>query len=120
MSYNQDFGNDGEQLAVDYLKKKSYEILETNWRFKHKEIDIIAKYNNFLIIIEVKTRSVNYLIEPYVAVDRKKQKDLIIAANAYVVKKDLDIEVQFDIISIVITPKESKIEHIEDAFYARI
>lgn len=116
MAEHNDFGKLGEELAVDYLTGKGYEILERNWRNIHKEIDIIAKEGKFLVIVEVKTRQTDEYGEPDVAVTRKKQRMLIAAANAYITRKGLDMETRFDIISIVFRDGEPVIEHIEDAF----
>ena len=106
----------GEDLAVNYLINKGYQILERNWRSGHKEIDIIAREEDTLVIVEVKTRKSNTYGEPDIAVGVMKQRMLIWAADAYVRYKNLDVDVRFDIISIVITDKEPEIEHIEDAF----
>ncbi len=116
MAEHNDFGKLGEELAVDYLTGKGYEILERNWRNVHKEIDIIAKEGKFLVIVEVKTRQTDEYGEPDVAVTRKKQRMLIAAANAYITRKGLDMETRFDIISIIFRDGEPVIEHIEDAF----
>ena len=116
MNNNQDFGKLGEDLAVEYLVNKGYQILERNWRTGHKEIDIIALDGNTLVAVEVKTRKSNTYGEPDIAVGLMKQKMLIWAADAYVRYKNLDVEVRFDIISIVITDTGEHIEHIEDAF----
>jgi putative endonuclease len=67
-----DLGKRGEQIAVSYLVEKEYEIVETRWKHKHKEIDIIAKKNRTLVVVEVKTRSDNKYTQPEDAVDIKK------------------------------------------------
>ena len=115
MANNSDLGTLGEKLATDFLTKHKYKILETNWRYQHKEVDIIALKNNILCVVEVKTRSSNY-ISPKEAVNKKKQKNLIIAANAYIIQNELDYEVRFDIIEIILTQNNTQINHIEDAF----
>ena len=116
MAENIDFGNLGEEIAVNYLVGKGYEILERNWRNVHKEIDIIAKDGKFLVIVEVKTRQTNEYGEPDIAVTRKKQRLIISAANAYIFRNHLDIETRFDIVSIIFKDGEPVIDHIEDAF----
>lgn len=118
MAEHNEIGALGEKLARDFLIAKGYQILEQNWVCGHKEIDIIAKYGNELVIVEVKTRKVPVLIEPEETVDRYKQQFLIWAANSYVERNSLDIDVRFDIVSIVINyNNEHRIDHIEDAFY---
>ena len=116
MQNNLDFGKLGEDLAVNFLVDKGYQILERNWRSGHKEIDIVALDGDTLVAVEVKTRKSNTYGEPDVAVGAMKQQMLIWAADAYVRYKNLDVDVRFDIISIVITDNGQHIEHIEDAF----
>ena len=116
MAAHNDFGKQGEELAVQYLIGKGYEILERNWRNIHKEIDVIAKDGECLVIVEVKTRQTDEYGDPDIAVTRKKQRMLITAANAYISKYNMDAETRFDIISIIFKDGEPVIEHIEDAF----
>ena len=114
-----DLGKLGEELAVECLINKGYQILERNWRAGHKEIDIIALYDNTLVVVEVKTRKTDDYGEPDISVGTMKQQMLIWAADAYVRYKQLDVDVRFDIISIVFKGKMPEIEHIEDAFIPR-
>ena len=112
-----ELGKSGELLAVQHFVSKGYKILETNWRKGSLEIDIIAIKSDVLVIAEVKTRSTNYFGEPEEFVTKSKQKNLIRAANRYVLEKDLDVETRFDIISVLTNGIQHKIHHIEDAFY---
>lgn len=111
------FGREGEDFAVNYLRQNGYEILDRNWRFGPKEIDIIATKDNTLIIVEVKTRSGDIYEQPEDAVNRRKQRFLISAANEYVLQKNFDCDVRFDIIAITYHNNKPNINHIEDAFY---
>lgn len=115
-----ELGKYGEVLAMNYLKNKNYAILAMNWRFNKLELDIIAKYQEKIVIIEVKTRENNYIGEPWEAVTLGKQKRIIKAANEYIIENEIDNEVRFDIISIIHNQKETKIEHLIDAFYPLI
>ena len=119
MADHNDLGKLGEDLAVKYLTDKGYKILERNWRNIHKEIDIIAKDGETLVIVEVKTRQNDGFGEPDMAVNRQKQMRLVYAANAYAFRNRLDIDIRFDIISIVFNNGNPKIDHIEDAFLPR-
>jgi len=112
-------GKKGEQIAVEYLQNKGYCIIERNWQNHHREIDIIATKGNELVIVEVKCRTGAPLVEPYSAVNRNKQNMLIKAANAYINRKNVNMDTRFDIISITID-KETNIEHIENAFYPSV
>ena len=116
MAKHNELGKLGEELAVQYLINIGYTILERNWRNIHKEIDIIAKDGDMLAIVEVKTRQTDEFGDPGIAVNRKKQRLLIAAANAYIFKNKLDVETRFDIISIIFKDGEPVIEHIKDAF----
>ncbi len=116
MAEHNDTGAKGEELASTFLQNKGYSVLETNWRFKNLEADIIAIINKTLIIAEVKTRKSNYFGEPETFVNKQKQKNLIKAAHEYIQRNNLDLEVRFDIISIILGTNQMKINHIEDAF----
>ena len=111
------FGQQGEDLAVEFFLEEGYEILERNWRFKHIEVDIIARDRDQLVIAEVKTRSGNSYGEPSTAVDIRKQRSLIFAAERYIFSHNLDIDVRFDIVSIIIDQNRTALEHIKEAFH---
>lgn len=111
------FGKQGENLAVEYLLEEGYEILERNWRFKHTEVDIIARDRDQLVIAEVKTRTGNSWGEPYTAVDIRKQRSLIFAAERYIFSHNLDLDVRFDIVSIIIDHSRTVVEHVKEAFH---
>lgn len=114
------FGKFGEQAAVEYLIKKGYIIRETNWRLNHLEVDIVAEYNNRIIIVEVKTRTLN-MLSAFEAVDMKKRTQLLRAANAYIKYYHLPHEVQIDVICVVGDgPCNFIIEHMPDALRPRI
>lgn len=117
MATHNELGELGEDLGVEELEKNGYEIVERNWRYKKAEIDIIARKNEVLAIVEVKTRSSDYMGNPQDFVSPKKIKMLVEAVNEYVVSKDLDVEVRFDIIAIIINQNKLTIEHLEDAFF---
>jgi len=117
MAEHNELGKLGEELAVEYLQKNGYAILETNWTFQKAEIDIIAKKENILAIVEVKTRSSLDFGLPQDFVKTKKIQLLVKAVDAYVNEKDLDINVRFDIIAIHKEGKSFAIEHLIDAFY---
>ena len=117
MAEHNELGKLGEELAVKFLRKNGYEILETNWTFQKAEIDIIAKKETILAVVEVKTRSSLEFGLPQDFVKPKKIQLLVKAINEYVVSKDLDFEVRFDIIAVHKEDKSFAIEHLKDAFY---
>lgn len=117
MAQHNELGKKGEQLAVDYLKAKGYEILNRNYRFDKAEVDIIAKQKETLAIIEVKTRTNTDFGDPQEFVKPKQIQRLVKAVDEYVTVNNLDVEVRFDIIAVVKNGKQYDIEHLEDAFY---
>ncbi len=114
-----EIGKNAEKTACEYLSHQGYNILEQNWRFKHFEIDIVAEKENYIIIVEVKYRTYTTYGEPEVFVNKQKQKFLIEAANHYIIQKNINKEVRFDIIAISQKKDKLNIHHIEDAFYAK-
>ena len=123
-------GDLGETAAARYLRRRFYRILDRNWFFYRKEIDIVARRGNTLVICEVKTRTRDPdLGSPYgtaaSAVDAEKQRNLSIAARAYVKAIGWRGNVRMDVIEVYLTPKNergafkaSRIFHIRNAFPA--
>ena len=116
MADHNELGKKGEKLAIDFLIKNEYHILEKNYRYLKAEVDIIAQKENVLAVVEVKTRSTDYFGDPQDFVNPKKIKLLLSAIDYYVIEKDLDVEVRFDIIAIIHKNDTTKITHLEDAF----
>ena len=111
--YNKIKGNIGEVEAVDYLKKMGFKILETNFKLKFGEIDIIALDKNVIVFVEVKARDTLAFGRPIEAVDYKKQQKIKKTAQMYLImKKKPYADVRFDVIEIV----GDKIDYIKNAF----
>lgn len=117
MAVHNDLGKQGEEAAVAYLLKEGYEILERNWFFQKAEIDIIARKNDILAIVEVKTRSNTEYGDPQNFVNAKKIKLLVKAVNEYVNLKTEDFNIRFDIIAVKNDATKLHVEHLENAFY---
>ena len=111
-------GKEGEEVARNYLREKGYNILEYNWQSSHKEIDIIAGYEGWLVIVEVKTRTGYTYEPPENAVNKQKIRRIVKAAHHYICSHGIDAPVRFDIISVVQINGAWNIEHFEDAFLA--
>ena len=121
MAERNETGKQGESIARQYLEENGYNVLETNWRFHHYELDIVATDGKELIIIEVKTRSENYLIAPEHAVNKGKIRRIVTASDAYARMKHIDLPVRFDLICLIKKGDSYTVEnHIEDAFFAPI
>lgn len=117
MADHNEFGKIAEDLAVDFLVKNQYRILARNFRYLKAEVDIIAEIENQIVIVEVKARNTDAFLEPQEAVNKKKIKLLISAANYFIEENNINKEVRFDIISVL--PNQQKtleIHHIIDAF----
>jgi len=114
-----DLGLRGELLAAKELKRRGYEIVETRWRCRVGEIDIVARDGDTVVIVEVKTRSRNDLFAPSDAVDRHKRRKLIQLAHAYGTRLSDDVPIRFDIVAVTAPPgKRPQIELFRDAFDA--
>lgn len=116
MAEHNKLGRAGEKVAENYLLKKGFQIIERNWYSSHKEIDLIAQVEGWLVIVEVKTRTSDYWERPEEAVNGIKIKRIVQAANHYVCFKNIDLPVRFDVISIILNKDGWVIEHFEDAF----
>ncbi len=110
-------GITGENIAVSYLIEHGYRIIERNWRFHHKEVDIIAADKSDIVFIEVKTRRNLQYGNPEDSVDHKKQEFLIEAAEEYINLNNIDDNIRFDIISVVLKQGRPSVNHIKNAFY---
>lgn len=117
MSQHNELGVKGEIIAIELLEKKGYDILEINWRFEKTEVDIIARDQKTLVIVEVKTRTSDAFGLPEDSVNPLKQKNLAIAAEEYLERKNLEVDVRFDVVSITFKNNEAKVFHIPDAFF---
>ena len=117
MANHNDFGKIAEDLAVDFLVRNQYKILARNFRYLKAEVDIIAEFDNQIIIVEVKARNTDAFLEPQEAVNKKKIRLLISAASYYIEENNIDKEVRFDIISVLPNKQKTlEIHHITDAF----
>ena len=117
MTPSDELGKKGEEIAVGYLKKEGYKILARNWFYDHKEIDIIARQGEEIVIVEVKTREGDYFEEPWEAVSTRKIRNLIEAADAWLNQRNVDLETRFDVISIIFSDDvHYELTHFPDAF----
>jgi putative endonuclease len=111
-------GQQGEDLAAEYLLESGYTILERNWRFRRAEIDIICKKDRILIFVEVKAKSYTYFGEPEESISATKENLIIDAASQYMILTGHEGEIRFDIIGIVFEKnREPELRHYEDAFF---
>jgi putative endonuclease len=117
VSKHNDLGKEGEELAEAFLLEKGYLIRSRNYRYLKAEVDIIAIKGDILAIVEVKFRTTAFIENIADTITRRKISLLVMAADHYVTQRNLDVEVRFDIITILLTQKSTTIEHLENAFY---
>lgn len=120
MAEHNELGKEGEEEAANYLLEKGYFIRHRNWRSGKKELDIVAEYDNELIVVEVKTRTDTRFGNPEDAVTDRKIRHIVASTDAYLRKFAIDLPVRFDIITITGKKAPHTIEHITDAFYPPI
>jgi len=117
MKESDELGKKGEKIAREYLKKEGYKILAKNWYYDHKEIDIIARQVDEIVIVEVKTREGDYFEEPWEAVSTRKIKNLVEAAEGWLIQEQVDLETRFDVISIIFSKDGTyELTHFQAAF----
>ena len=111
-------GREGEKYAADYLEEQGYVILDRNWMCGHKDLDIVAVKDGTLVFVEVKTRTGMEWGDPEDSVTDKKIRNIVHAADAYIRYRCLDMDVRFDVISIIMDDAgDYRVEHIKQAFY---
>ena len=120
MAEHNELGKKGEDEAVRYLQKDGYTIVERNWVNEKYEIDIIAKNGEFIVFVEVKTRSSSQWGNPEDAISKGKIRRIVEAADFYLQQYDIELPARFDVISMIWTGKSFEIEHIDDAFLAPV
>ncbi len=113
-----DIGSNGEDIAAAYLESKDWIVLDRNYFFEKAEVDIVATDRNYIVFVEVKTRSGTFFGRPEEYVTPQKEKNIKKAAEAWIYERKMETAVvRFDIISIVQKGNEApEISHFEDAF----
>jgi putative endonuclease len=110
-------GNEGEHAAAEYLKSKGYSVVERNYRYSRAEVDLIVTKGNWLVFVEVKTRTRSDFGFPEEFVDRVKEELILMAAENYIYEIDWQGNVRYDIVAVLGVGVRWEIMHFEDAFY---
>jgi putative endonuclease len=113
-SRNIEIGRYGEQLAAAFLEKKGFQVLVRNYRASYTEIDLIVKRGDWIIFVEVKTRTSMAFGEPEQAVSKLKARHIFRAAEHYIFSTNWQGHVRFDVVSVKLGI-EPVIDHFEDA-----
>lgn len=116
MATHNNLGNIGEGIALRYLSEHGYNILETNWKLNHLEADIIATKDNFIVLVEVKTRRCNVFGNPEDFIDFKKKRACITLLNSYIQMHQRTEEARIDVLSVVLNEHGMNLELIPNAF----
>ncbi len=121
MSKHIELGKRGEQIAIQFLKRKGYQIIVQNWRCPFGELDIIAKHHNILVFVEVKTRSGASFGFPEESVNTTKQRRLRKLAEYYLMKERIspNCQLRFDCIAMILddSARPRYFRHIKNIFF---
>ena len=120
MALHLDLGGAGEQVACHWLQERGFTLLHRNWRHGRDELELVMRHGKEVVVVEVKTRSSARHGDPEDAVGPVKQRKLVRAAEAYLEAFDLDLDLRFDIVSVVMDPAKpthTEVFHIPEAFY---
>ncbi len=111
-----DKGRRAENLAARYLRARGYRIWKTNWRWGKRELDLVTLYRGELVVVEVKARDGNGVNDPREVVDASKQRNIVLATDAFIRLYDCRRPTRFDVIGVAYGAGGVEIEHIENAF----
>lgn len=111
-----ELGKYGEELASRYLKKNGYIILERNYKCIYGEVDIIAKNNDCIVFVEIKTRKKIREIMPEDSIGYSKKQHLLKSAEYYISTLPDEVNYRFDVVSIELNDLQPEIYIIKDAF----
>ena len=118
MAKHLETGKKGEAIAAEFLAGQGFQILETNWRHRRLEVDLIAMDGKVLVFVEVKTRSSAFFGQPEEFVDKKKEELLARAAAEYMHQINHDWAIRFDVVSILLKNETDwEVKHLRDAFF---
>ena len=109
------FGKRAEAFAMEYLQARGYCIIERNWRYGHKELDIICTDGRCLVVVEVKARKQSWFPMPEDLLSPSKEAFILEAAEFYLFHRKISLPARFDLISIIEWEGSMDLEHLEDA-----
>jgi putative endonuclease len=117
MTRSHDLGRTGERLAASYLRHRGWSIVERNWRFHHKEIDLVVRRGGQVAFVEVKTREGRSLAHPLESITSAKRRDLATAARGWIaLRGTVGESYRFDAVAVVRDEAGTRLEHVEDAW----
>lgn len=117
MADHNDLGKAGEDFAADFLLQEGFRIVERNWRYNKKELDLIAYDGEYFVVIEVKTRTSDGWEHPKEAITPAKIRYIVEATEAYIFENSVEEEVRFDVVTLIPNAAGWQVEHIKEAFH---
>ena len=110
-------GRRAESLAAAYLERRGYRILHRNWRFHHKELDLVVERGGVVAFVEVKARAEDGWGHALEAITVRKRQDLAVAARGWIAQHGAPYDAfRFDAVVVVNGPSGTRFEHFEDAW----
>lgn len=117
MAEHNEKGAKSEKLAIEYLAGNGFRILNTNWRSGKMEIDLIAEENHKLVVVEVKSCLAENYESAGALLSTRKMRNLATAAEAFILRYDVNMEVRFDLVVVIYGGREGiRLEHVREAF----
>ena len=113
-------GKEGEEIAARYLQEHGYTIQDRDWHCGHKDLDLVVTKDDTIVFVEVKTRTGTGWGNPQDFVNNRKIQSIVRSADAYLRLNQINMDVRFDIVSVVTENGDFKVEHIEQAFFPSI
>lgn len=113
-------GKLGEDAVCAELEKRGHTIIARNYHKRVGEIDIISRFDQYIVFTEVKTRKLGSMVSGLEAVNFTKQKKIVLTADAYLTENSTELQPRYDIAEVTVTrgefPRITRIDIYEDAF----
>lgn len=119
MALHNELGKFGEEKAAELLQSEGYIIKRQNYRFGRGELDIVAETDDFLVVVEVKTRKMGCYVSPTDKINQAKVRNIVYATQAYITRYRITKEVRFDVIIVIVDVEKGrvcKLDWLKDAF----
>ena len=110
-------GKLAEFFTAQWLSRKGYTLEAMNWRYGHKEVDLIVSQNDVLVFVEVKCKTMNHLALPELSVNAEKRTFLLACAKQYMKLFPVFKRPRFDVVSVILLSHGKQMFHFVDAFY---
>ena len=111
------FGNRGEDLAASYLERQGYTILFRNWRFHHKEVDLVVERDGVVAFVEVRSRGAGSWGHPLETIGWRKRRELAVAARGWIARHGRPgWSYRFDAVVVERDGSRLRLEHVPDAW----